>query len=94
MSQTTVQSNNSIGSILEQVSSYFIMREQLRSGVPLGYQGPANTTDAYPKVQTGVDSDGSTMQATQWVQGVDNTRVLAGAGVLVALGIIVYAVTR
>lgn len=94
MSQTTTGATSVWGSVIETLAGTWLKGEQIRNGIPLGYGGAPNTFDAYPKVATGVNSDGSTLVAGQLVPGVSNTQLTAGVGGLIALGIVVYALTR
>lgn len=91
---TTPGTGSTIGRVLEAISSAYIQREQIRAGVPLGFYGNPNQADAYQQVTTGVNSDGSTLVQDELVSGVPNSNLLAGVGVLVAVGIIAYALTR
>ncbi len=94
MSQNTSGASGTWPSIVETLASTWLRSEEIRNGFPLGYNGAPNTADAYPKVTTGVDYDGSTLAAGQLVPGVSNSQLTAGVGGLVALGIVVYALTR
>tara|TARA_R100001039_G_scaffold26957_1_gene18239 strand:+ start:1828 stop:2097 length:270 start_codon:yes stop_codon:yes gene_type:complete len=79
-------------SVVETLAGTYLQHEQIRNGIPLGYNGAPNTADAYPKVTTGVDYDGTTLR--QIVPGVDNQQLAVGVGGLLVLGIVVYALTR
>lgn len=75
--------------LLETAGSIFIQREQIKAG--LGDTGVGNTGSEHPRVTTGVDSDGSTLISRQLVAGVSNGQVLAGVGLLVAIGALAIA---
>ena len=77
--------------LIEQIGSVVIAKEQIKAGVALGTGNGANTGAGYPPVTTGVDSDGSTLVGRQLVNGVSNGSLLAGAGLLVAVGAIAIA---
>jgi len=80
-----------LADLLEQIGDFVIAKEQIKAGAALG-TGGGNTPDQYPKVQTGVDSDGSTLLTRQFVPGVNNGTLLAGAGLLLAVGAIAIAI--
>lgn len=90
----TTGTSTTIGRVLEAISSAYIQREQIRAGIPLGYYGNPNQAAAYQQVTTGVNSDGSTLIQGELISGVPNSNLFAGVGVLVAVGLVAYALTR
>lgn len=72
--------------IIEDIGSIVIQREVIRSGGTLGDSGAGNTAAEHQRVTTGVDSDGSTL-----INGVKNSHLVAGVGLLVAIGALAIA---
>lgn len=96
MSQVTTGTGtgSTLAKIVETLSSTWLASEQLKTGMPLGYVNTANSPSDYQHVQTGTNHDGSTLVDSQWISGVSNRHVLAGAAVLASIGIVTYALTR
>lgn len=80
-----------IADYLETLTDTYIQVETIKRG---GIQTPppgANTSDNYPHVTTGTNSDGSTLISRSLIGGVSNGALLAGAAALVALGVVAFA---
>lgn len=93
IAQPRTAGQSTIGDIVETIGDVLITREKIRANQPLtGFDG-GNTANEFPRHKIGRDSDGDTLVRTQVVPGVENRELLAGVGVLIALGVIAWAVS-
>lgn len=78
-----------ITGLLEQLGSIYIAGESIKAGAAAN---TGNTASDYPHVQTGVDSDGSTLLKGNLIAGIPNAALLGGAGVLLLAAVAFWAV--
>lgn len=69
----------SLTSVLEQIGSIYIAGESIKAGASAN---TGNAASDYPHVQTGVDSDGTTLLKGNLIAGISNAALLGGVGAL------------
>lgn len=76
---------------IETLTNSYIQVETIRAG---GTSTGGNTPADFPKVQTGENSDGSTLISRRLVSGVSNQNLFIGLGLLSLAGVAAYAIVN
>lgn len=80
-----------LADLAKEVGSVYLGVETIKAGAA---NNGGNTASDYPHVNTGVDSDGSTIVPTQLVAGVANSALLGGALLLMVVAGGYYALAN